>query len=161
MKFLTPLTNVTINDTIKARVSAVGQNAAFFNTMLQSLAYQQTKMTQKLFWSAYFYACYNLAEILQIVTMLIGEHSTLSARYLLENPNVIATTGPGFLQVYPCTILNYSQYEILPMEENNCTEFIPMMIKIAGTKKIGYFNPKDNVIHPDTYTVNCKTKEAH
>ena len=160
VKFLTPLTNVTINDTIKERVSVEGRDAALFNTMLQSLAYQQTKIAQDLFWSAYFYACHNLAETLQIITMLLGEHPTLSARYLLDKPNVIATAGPGFLQVYPCTILNYSQYEVLPMEENNCTEFIPMKIKIAGAEKIGYFNPEDNVIHPDTYTVNCKTKRG-
>ena len=92
-------------------------------------------IAQQLFWRSYDYACHNLAETLRLVTMLLEEHPTMTARYLLRKSEIIAKSGPGFLQVFPCTMLNETQYEILPMENHNCTEFIPIKVQIAGTEK--------------------------
>ena len=159
VRFLTPLANITVNKTIASRDKIIGPApAALFNAALQAIEYRQTKLSRQLFWTSYDYACQNLAETLRLVTMLLEEHPTTTARYLLRRPEVIAKSGPGFLQVFPCTMLNSTQYEILPME-NNCTEFIPVQIWIAGTNKIGYLNPKNNVVTPHTFAVNCASKE--
>ena len=79
--------------------------------------------------------------------MLLEEHPTTTAQYLLRRPGVIAKSGPGFLQVFPCTMLNKTQYELLPMGDN-CTEHIPIRILIAGTNKTGFLDPKTNVVTP-------------
>lgn len=55
-------------------------------------------------------------------------------------------------------MLNKTQYQILAMTKGNCTEHIPVKVFIAGTEKIGYLDPKDNVINPNSFTVNCANK---
>lgn len=51
--------------------------------------------------------------------------------------NIVAKSGPGYLQIFPCTTLSPDFYEVLPMKENNCTEYIPLDITLGGTSKVG------------------------
>ena len=43
------------------------------------------------------------------------------------------------------------------MEQGNCTNYIPIQLNYAGEEQIGYLDPKENVVHTDTYTVECNT----
>lgn len=161
IRFLTPLENVTIKGSTKDVYSIEGvlsDDLALTKALVQVLAYDQAKMARELFWSAYYYSCHNAAETLRIISMLLEQHPITSARYLLQMSNITARSGPGFLQVFPCTIVDPAFYKMLPMDTNNCTDYLPMSITLGGTTRVGYLNPKDNIIHTESFSVNCRLK---
>jgi len=78
---------------------------------------------------------------------------------MLQLSNVVAKAGPGYLEVYPCTELERSSYQLMRMKHDNCTNYLPIQISIAGLESIGYLDPIDNIIHPDSYNVDCTYRE--
>ena len=160
IRFLTPPILETVSDVMKAKYTVQGHNnnvperIAIVMAALQSVASSQTQLARQLFWNSYYYTCKNLAELLQIVSMLLSQHPSMSARYLLQRSNLTARAGPGFLQIYPCTMIEPRRYELLPMKKGNCTNYLPIKFNEAGRTQLGY----DNVIHTTTYGVGCDMK---
>ena len=69
--------------------------------------------------------------------------------------NLVAKMGPGFLQIYPCTITDANLYDALPKKRENCTNYISTQLNYSGKQQIGYLEAKENVNHSETYTVEC------
>ena len=164
VRFITPPIKVTISEemgtkyTIQSNHDNLPARIAVIQAALQALATSQTQLARQLFWNSYYYTCKNLAELLQIVSMLLSQHPSMSARYLLQRSNLTAKAGPGFLQIYPCTIIEPGHYELQPMPEGNCTNYLPIKFTEAGSEQLGYLDPQENVIHTTTYNVNCDMK---
>jgi len=159
LRFMTPLHNVTIRNNVTATYQIVGQYASTINAIAQALALEQITTAQKLFWTSYYYSCHNTAQTINLITLLLERHPTTAARHMLQLSNVVAKAGPGYLEVYPCTELERTSYQLLKMEHNNCTNYLPIQISIAGLESIGYLDPIDNIIHPDSYNVDCTYRE--
>ena len=165
VKFLTAFDTSTLHQSAAsdAVVSELGDDmtevAAIVNTVVEPLAISISEVTQKLFWSSYTYTCNNIAETLRLVSMLLYEHPTPSARYVFQNPAIVAKAGPGFIEVYPCTELNDTMYQFQSMPEGNCTEYLPMSVYLGGMNHTGYLDPKDNVIHRHSMTVDCELRK--
>ena len=66
---------------------------------LQALATSQTQLARQLLWNSYYYTCKNLANSLQVDSMLLSQHPSMSAQYLLQRSNLTTKSGPGFLQI--------------------------------------------------------------
>jgi len=156
VRFLTPLINTTIRDNIVDKYSLQGEFSAVINSVAQAIVHEQTQLAQKLFWSSYYYSCHNAAQMISIITMLLEQHPTMAARYMLQMTNIVANSGPGYLEVFPCTEIAPDMYELLPMPEGNCTNYIPIKLNMGGSETQGFLNPVDNIIHADTYNVNCE-----
>ena len=155
ISFLDTVNFTTLAQKIKADYTAWGDDVVLLNAMLQGLAGEMHNNLIEQFWNSYYYTCHLLSQTLKIITLLMEKHPTVSARYMLQNPYIIASSGPGILEIYPCTELPPDLYRILPMSENNCTQFIPIEVSMGGSKRIGYLDPIENVVHKDTHTVDC------
>ena len=158
--------NITVDSKVTKQYTMISttnpfvNDIAVINAMMQSLATEIVQTQRKQFWDNYAYTCNNIANTLKIVALLMSQHPTLTARYLLENPNVTARAGPGFLQVFPCTQLNSSMYTFLPMPQENCTEYLPLNVTLGGETRTGYLDPSTNVVHTHSIQVQCRTREA-
>jgi hypothetical protein len=127
--------------------------------MLEALAEVSAQNTRNAFWHAYRYTCQNLASTLQLMNTLLSQHSTSTARFLLGTNNLIAKTTGEMTMVYPCTQLNASDYEVLPMN-GTCTSHIRVNATAIGFSKVMYLDTTDNVLHPDSWEVECSTVEG-
>ena len=159
VRFLTPLPNVTIEDHVTKEYTAWGEDTALLNAMVQGVATNLATTQRKQFWDNYAYTCQNIASTLKIVSLLMTQHPTISARYLLQNPNVTAKAGPSYVQVYPCTQLASNMYTFLAMPKDNCTEYLPMNVTLGGQTHMGFLDPILNVIHSHSIQVRCELRE--
>ena len=161
VRFLTPINITTHKQHAIEKYQIQGSDGpvSIINALVQAMVVDVHTAMQDYFWNAYLYTCNNIRQTLKLVTMLMEEHPTRSARYLLQNPYIRAKSGPGIFEVYPCTPLDSSLYKLVPMKENNCTNFIPINVTMAGVNHTGYLDPMSNVIHKEIYTVNCNTRE--
>jgi len=160
LRFMTPLHKVTIRNNVTATYQIVGSYASTINEVAQALALEQITISQKLFWTSYYYSCHNTAQTINLITLLLERHPTTAARHMLQLSNVVAKTGPGYLEVYPCTELERSSYQLLRIKHNYCTNYLPIQTSIAGLESIGDLDPIDNIIHPDSYDVDCTYREV-
>ena len=141
--------------TVESAVEGTQGLVAILNSMVQAVETELHENMVEQFWTDYYYTCHLFSQTLKIITLLMEKHPTLSARYLLQNPNIIASSGPGILEVFPCTELPPDLYTILSMSSNNCTRFIPIEIRMGGSVRIGYLDPVENVVHKDTPSIDC------
>ena len=155
VRFLTPLKITLLKTAVEANYTATGRSSGVINAMVQSVVINERDIIIEQFWNTYYYTCHGLSQTLKIVTLLMEKHPTMSARYMLQNPYITASIGPGVLEVFPCTQLNHNLYEILPMSAGNCTNYIPIKIMMGGSSHIGYLDPVENVVYKDTHTVDC------
>ena len=165
VKFMTHVNLTLSKDHIEDNyvLTAGGDSARFvaiLNVALQSILVDMVEAQRNLFWTNYLYTCNNIKHTLKLVAMLMEQHPTMSARYLLQNPYIRATAGPGVFQVYPCTAIHSSFYSMLPMQKDNCTNFLPINVSMAGSYHVGYLDPITNIIHRDTFTVQCSSRES-
>ena len=155
VKFLDPLNITLLHTHINAKYRATGNNVALMNAMLQQIIKFQHQNIVEQFWNCYYYTCHGLSQTLKIVTMLMEKHPTMSARYMLQNPYITASIGPGVLEVFPCTRLSPALYRLLPMSSGNCTNFIPIEIKMSGSSHIGYLDPVENIVYKESVKIDC------
>ena len=123
---------------------------------MQSMAYNIAEVESTSYWSSYKYACNNIAQVLRTMSVLAEHHPTSVARHILGTSNLRAESGQGFLQVYPCT--EVETYQLLPMEEDNCTIFLPINITIGGSTHLGYLDPTDNIVHTQSAQISCSSR---
>lgn len=159
VRFLTPLPNITLDDHVVNEYTAWGDDTALLNAMIQDVATDLATSERKQFWDNYAYTCQNIAATLKIVSLLMSQHPTISARYMLKNPNITARAGPSFVQVYPCTQLSAGMYNFVAMPKDNCTEYLPMNVTIGGKTHTGFLDPVMNVVHSKSMQVKCELQE--
>ena len=77
----------------------------------------------------------------------------------MQTANLIAKPGPGYLEIYPCSPLAKNMYKFEPMNEDNCTEFIPMTIYVGGRNHTGYLDITTNVVRVVSAEISCQMRK--